>query len=212
MTIYCLADALDNGYLDHGRMRKTEEEVAEAVSLCKIASEKGIAKATQALAFKYWREHDKKEAEHWFRIGAEQGDAECQLHMAMYLYRSDGDEQNLSDKEEAFQWYMKVADPNNTMAQYGAARCLFYGIGTDKDESAAFDLILQASKSGNVPANEVLSIMYGRGLGTQQDSQKCEYWYRKANKLEEPEDYRKKFFDHLKTLTESYPVFDENHW
>ena len=38
MDIYCLAVALDHGYLDHGRMGKTEEE-----------------------------------AEHWFRIGAEQG-------------------------------------------------------------------------------------------------------------------------------------------
>ena len=73
-------------------------------------------------------------------------------------------------------------------------------------------MILQAAESGNAPAQEVLSIMYGRGLGTQQDSQKCEYWYRKAHKLERPEDYKKKFFDHTKMLAESYPVFDENYW
>lgn len=212
MAIYCLADALDQGYLDHGRVGKTDEEATEAVSLYRMASEKGIAKASKALAFKYWREHDEVEERHWFRIGAEQGDAECQLHTAMYLYHCDTDEQNLSDKEDAFRWYMKAADQNNTKAQYGAARCLFYGAGTDKDEEAAFGLILQAAESGNVPAQEVLSIMYGRGLGTQQDSQKSEYWYRKANKLERPEDYKKKFFDHLEMLTESHPVFDENYW
>ncbi len=212
MAIYCLANALDHGYLDHGRVGKTDEEADEAISLYKIASEKGIAKASKSLAFKYWHEYDEKEAKHWFRIGAEQGDAECQLHTAMYLYHCDADKQNFSDKEEAFRWYMKAADQNHTMAQYGAARCLFYGVGTDKDEVAAFDLIRQASESGNAPAQEVLSIMYGRGLGTQQDSQKCEYWYRKANKLERLEDYQKKYFDHLKLLTESYPVFDENYW
>lgn len=134
MAIYCLANALDRG-----RIGKTEKEAAEAVYLYRLASKKGIAKASKSLAFRYWHEHDENEAKHWFRVGAEQGDAECQLHTAMYLYHRDADEKNLSDKEEAFQWYMKAAEKNNTMAQYGAARCLFCGIGTDKDEEAAFD-------------------------------------------------------------------------
>lgn len=211
-AIYRLAEALDVGYCDHGRIGKTEEEAKEAESLYKKASEKGNSAASKVLAFKYLRKDDEKNAEHWFHIGAEQGDAECQLYTAMHLYHHEPDEQDLSDKEEVFYWYMKAAEQNHSIAKYGAARCLFYGIGTDKNESAAFDLILQASKSGNIPAQEVLSIMYGRGLGTNQDSQKSEFWYRKANKLESADSYKKRFFDHLKMLAESYPVFDDNYW
>lgn len=211
MAVYFLANALDHGYLDHGRIGKTEEEAAEAILLYKRASESGILEATKVLAFKYLREHNDQEAEHWFLIGAKQGDAECQLYTARYLYYRDEGMSDSTLKEEAFQWYMQSAEQGNTRAQYAAARCLFYGVGTEKNVEKAFDMILLAAQKGNSPAQKVLSIMFGRGLGTKQDLAKCEYWYRIANKLETPEEYKKHFYDHLETLTESYPVFDENY-
>lgn len=54
-----------------------------------------------------------------------------------------------------------------------------------------------------------LSILYGRGFGTEQDSNKSEHWYRIANHFEDADAY-KELFKQVATLAESYPVFDES--
>ena len=48
----------------------------------------------------------------------------------------------------------------------------------------AFEWCEKAAKQGLKWAQETLSIMYFRGIGTDNDSKKCEYWYRVANLLE----------------------------
>lgn len=65
----------------------------------------------------------------------------------------------------------------------------------------------KAAKQGLKWAQETLSIMYFRGIGTDNDSKKCEYWYRVANQLESADSYKKAFFTHLRTMTDSYPIF-----
>ena len=87
---------------------------------------------------------------------------------------------------------------------------LFYGAGVQKNESASFEWCHKAAEQGLWYAQVTLSIMYGRGLGTNQDSLKTEYWYRAAYDLDSTESYKKRFFVHLKLLTDSYPVFSDD--
>ena len=205
-----LAKALDHGYFDHGRIGKNECEQKEALQLYKKASELGYAEASKALAFYYLRDdRDNIMALYWFRIGAEQGDEESQLYYAKFLFYGDKEAECNQDKEKAVTWYRKSAEQGNSHAQYALSKCLFYGDGVEKNEVAAFEWCLKAANQGLRWAQETLSIMYGRGLGTVQDSIKCEYWYRIANNLESAESYKKEFFAHIKTLSDSYPVFSE---
>ena len=209
VAILELAEALDRGHMDHGRIGKTENEKQEALELYKKASELGYVDASKALAFYYHREHrDRYLAFYWFRVGAEQGDSESQLYYASSLFHGIEELDIHPQRDEAVIWYRKSAEQGNRFAQYALSKCLFYGEGIEKNEEEAFEWCEKAANQNMSRAQETLSIMYGRGLGTKQDSDKSEYWYRTANKLESAESYKKAFFAHTKMLSDSYPVFD----
>lgn len=209
VAILKLAEALEHGYLDQGRIGKTESEKQEALELYKKASELGYVDASKALAFYYHRDNrDRYMAYYWFRVGAEQGDSESQLYYASSLFHGIEELDIHPQRDEAVIWYRKAAEQGNVFAQYALSKCLFYGEGTDKNEEEAFVWCEKAANQNMSRAQETLSIFYGRGLGTKQDSDKSEYWYRIANKLESAESYKKAFFTHTKMLSDSYPVFD----
>lgn len=207
VAILKLAEALDHGYLDHGRIGKTKSEKQEALELYKKASELGYADASRALAL-YYRGKDSFLSFYWYRVGAEQGDSESQLCYAGALFYGNEELDISRQREEAVIWYRKSAEQGNRIAQYALSKCLFYGEGIKKNEAEAFEWCEKAAQQNMSRAQETLSIMYGRGLGTKQDSSKSEYWYRTANKLDGAESYKKAFFTHTKMLSDSYPVFD----
>ena len=208
IAILKLAEALDHGYLDHGRIGKTEDEQKEALELYKKASDLGYVDASKALASYYHRDNrDRYLASYWFRVAAEQGDTESQLYYASALYHGNTELGTKPQKAEAVIWYRKSAEQGNCHAQYALSKCLFYGEGIEKDDNEAFEWCEKAAKQGLKWAQETLSIMYGRGLGVEQDSSRCEYWYRTANKLENADSYKKAFFAHTKMLSDTYPVF-----
>lgn len=207
VAILKLAEALDHGYLDHGRIGKTESEKQEALELYKKASELGYADASRALAL-YYRGKDSFLSFYWYRVGAEQGDSESQLCYAGAIFHGNEELDISRQREEAVIWYRKSAEQGNRIAQYALSKCLFYGEGIKKNEAEAFEWCEKAAQQNMSRAQETLSIMYGRGLGTKQDSSKSEYWYRTANKLDGAESYKKAFFAHTKMLSDSYPVFD----
>lgn len=209
-AIICLAEALDHGYFDHGKIGKNEQEKAEAILLYKKAAELGYSKASKALAFKYMTEKDYQNAVIWLRKAAEQGDAECQLYYAKNLFYENEESDPLSHQEEAYEWYKKAAEQGNRLAQYAVARSLFYGIGVKKNETTSFEWCHKAAKQGLQCAQVTLSIMYGRGLGINLDDVKSEYWYRMAYDLNSAERYKKRFLEHLKLLTDSFPVFSDD--
>lgn len=210
IAILKLAEALDRGYVDHERIGKTESEQQEALQLYEKASKLGYVEASKALAFYYQRNNrDSYLSSYWFRVGAEQGDAESQLYYAKALFYGDGEGGCKSQKEEAVIWYRKSAEQGDRLAQYALSKCLFYGEGIEKNEHEAFEWCEKAAKQGLKWAQETLSIMYSRGNGTDYDSNKCEYWYRMANQLESADSYKKAFFTHLKTMTDAYPVFSQ---
>lgn len=208
-AIYLLAQALDHGYLDHGRIGKTAEEKAEALKLYAKASEYGYIGASKDLAFHYLREKDNYQAFYWFRVAAEQGDSEGQLYYAKCLFWGDEQLGIPPQHPEAIPWYQKAAEQGDSRAQYALARCFYNGTGIEKDLKASFQWCEKAAKQDLQSAQLSLSIMYGRGLGTEQDSNQCECWYRAANKLESEAAYKKYFIKHVATLAETYPVFDE---
>lgn len=209
VAILKLAEALDHGYLDHGRIGKTESEKQEALELYKKASELGYVDASKALAFYYHRDNrDRYLAFYWFRVGAEQGDSESQLYYACSLFHGIEELDISPQREEAVVWYQKSAEQGNCMAQYALSKCLFYGEGIERNEEEAFEWCEKAASQNMSRAQETLSIMYGRGLGTKQDSDKSEYWYRTANKLDSAEAYKRAFFAHIKMLSDVHPVFD----
>ncbi len=209
IAVLKLAEALDQGFFDHGRIGKSESDKQEALELYKKASELGYVEGSRALAFYYHRDNrDSYLAFYWFRVGAEQGDSESQLYYASALFHGNAELDIKPQKEEAVIWYSRSAEQGNVLAQYALSKCLFYGEGIEKSEKEAFVWCEKAARQNMRMAQETLSIMYGRGLGIEQDSNKCEYWYRVANELYSADSYKKVFFSHVETLSESYPVFD----
>lgn len=180
----------------------------EVLELYKKASELGYADTSRALALCY-RGKDSHLSFYWYRVGEEQGDSESQLCYARELFHGNDDLDISPQREEAVIWYRKSAEQGNRIAQYALSKCLFYGEGIEKNEAEAFEWCEKAAQQNMSRAQETLSIMYGRGLSTKQDSSKCEYWYRTANRSDSTESY----FAHTKMLSDSYPVlYPEFEW
>ena len=52
----------------------------------------------------------------------------------------------------------------------------YYGDGVEQSYENAFDWMLKAAENGNDEAKEVVSFMYGNGIGTEKDALKAALW------------------------------------
>lgn len=77
-----------------------------------------------------------------------------------------------SQKQEAFDCYLKAAEKGYVSAEYSLATCYYYGDGVEKNHDEAFRLFETAAKKGHRSAEEMLGECYYFGHGTERNREK----------------------------------------
>ena len=85
---------------------------------------------------------DYEEAEKWYRMAAEQGDAYGQYNLALMYDNGWGVPK---DPEKASHWYYEAAKKNSPFAQNNLAFMYQYGRGVPKDRARAYFLYAAAA-------------------------------------------------------------------
>ncbi|KAJ3347888.1 NACHT domain- and WD repeat-containing protein 1 [Entophlyctis luteolus] len=123
---------------------------------------------------------DDTEAAKWYLRAAEQGDVESMKCIGAMYMQARGVEKDL---ELGLMWTLKAAQEGNPLAQYNMG-CT-YGLGVEKDESAAFDWYLRSAKNNVTWAMFQLGIMCEAGLGIEQNFKQAIEWHQRALKVDE---------------------------
>ena len=87
------------------------------------------------------------------------------------------------DYMKAAEWYEKAVQENNPFAAYALGGLYLRGQGVEKNEEKAFELFMMAAadeKKPNVYAQYELGRMFKEGIGTSNNIEASEKWYRKA--------------------------------
>ena len=78
------------------------------------------------------------------------------------------------------QWYRRSAEQGDPGARYGLGLAYYRGRGVPRDRERAFELMLQAARSGYVIAEYGVGLSYEDGHGTQRDLAKSRRWIQRA--------------------------------
>ena len=98
------------------------------------------------------------------------------FYRAMY-YRGEGADKNLP---EAFAWYKKAAEQNNTAAQAALGDIYRRGDGMEKDTNEAMQWYKKAAEHGNTQASLALGEIYLQGEGVSKDAASAFKWFKQA--------------------------------
>ena len=132
------------------------------------------------------------EAIKWYRKAAEQGLAEAQFALGLFMlaYPDIGVEPNLSEAgkwiSKAAEQYRKVAEQGNAEAQIKLADCLELTklVGPKNDAAEAVKWYRKAAEQGNAEAQRRLAECYRKGQGVERDKTEAVKWYQKAAEQE----------------------------
>ena len=89
----------------------------------------------------------------WYRLSAQQGDAEAQWFLGDCYFFGDGVEKN---KREAVNWYFLSAEKGNAEAQRRLGACYYFGHGIPINRQEAIRWYRLAAKQGNTVAITML--------------------------------------------------------
>ena len=119
-------------------------------------------------------DENEKEAIRLYGEAAQMGHPKAQNSYAYFL--------ETDDPREACRWYKAAAENGFSMGMSNYARCLYYGIGTDKKFDEAFKWLIKAAEADekNDGAQYMLGILYFNGDGVEKDLVRSAQWYRKA--------------------------------
>ena len=105
---------------------------------------------------------DYGQARCWYRLAAEQGDANAANNLGAMYQHGKGMPANMN---EAFRWYCRAAKRGLAIGQWNLAVCLLYGTGTNKDVAEAVEWLQKASRQGHMDAIAQLGTLYQLGEG-----------------------------------------------
>jgi TPR repeat protein len=88
---------------------------------------------------------------------------------------------NSGEYRVAMAEWKKLAKVGDEVAQTSLAIMYQLGQGTEKNNNAAFELLLKAAKKGYAPAQISLGNMYDNGFGTKADKLRAIMWYKIAS-------------------------------
>ena len=81
---------------------------------------------------------------------------------------------------ESARWYRRSAEQGDPQARYGLGLAYYRGRGVPRDRERAFELMLQAARSGYVIAEYGVGLSYEMGGGTTRDVAKARQWLQRA--------------------------------
>lgn len=116
-----------------------------------------------------------EEAVKWFRLSAEQGNANGQNALGFSYQYGEGVEENM---EEAIKWYWLATEQKNARAQYNLGFCYFIGKGVEKDLKEAIRLIRMSADQGYSMGQAWLGFCYEIGIGVGKDEKAAARLYR----------------------------------
>lgn len=110
------------------------------------------------------------------RSAAEQGDADAQYRLGIYLENVGSPE----SKTEARQWYLKAAEQGLGEAQCSLARCMENGIGGPVNKAEAVQWYQKAAEQGDAEGQFQLGRCLEKGVGCPASKPEAVKWYRRA--------------------------------
>ena len=122
-------------------LRRSESKSTKLITL---AAKQGHIEAQLALGKYYYDKSDYVEAVKWYRMAAEQGNADGQEALAECLLNGEG---VAVDRVEAFRWYLTAAEQGNSNAQYMVSECYRNGYGTKKSPTKAAEWLRKSGRS-----------------------------------------------------------------
>lgn len=142
-------------------------------------AEKGDSSAQYRVATMYQTGEgtavDEEKASYWYLKAARQDITAAQTRIGAKLIRGLGIEKN---ERAGIQWLEKAASKNDGLAQVLLSS--IYLDSSPQDFEKAFYWMLNAAKTGVVPAQYEVSRMYVKGIGTGVDYTQGVYWLEKA--------------------------------
>ena len=120
---------------------------------------------------------DYNEAAKWYRMAAEEGDAQSQNKLGYMLKEGKGVTQNY---EEAFRWFSKAADQGYVGSMYWKGVLLESGKGVARNYAEAAKWYRKAADQGHAEAQDNLGQLYELGRGVPQSYQEAQKWYKLA--------------------------------
>ena len=113
----------------------------------------------------------------WYRIAAEQGDAQAQNSLGILYGNGQG---STRDYGHAAFWFRQAADQGNAAAQNNIATIYAMGEGTPQDYTQAADWYRKAAQQGNTAAQAALASLYLSGQGVRPDNSEALKWLQPA--------------------------------
>jgi TPR repeat protein len=129
------------------------------------------------LGEKYYFDKNYTEAEKYYRMSAEQGNADAQNKLGNMYF--DG-KVVAKDYSEAFKWYQKSAEQGNVDSQYMLGSMYHLGDGVTENLSEAVKWYRKSAEQGDASAQNSLGDMYFEGDGVTQNVSEALKWYRKS--------------------------------
>ena len=125
---------------------------------------------------------DLKEAEHWYKKAAAQGDKQAikQLDILHTMPAYQLESPPSIDEKWEIEWLMKTAGYGDAQSQYELARLYQDGKKLPMNYSKALSWYYQAAQAGHLEAMCALGYLYLEGKGTESDIEKALFWYEKA--------------------------------
>jgi len=117
------------------------------------------------------------EAVKWWRVAAEEGNAQAQNDLGTAYQNGTG---LVKDVAEAVKWYRKAAEQNNANAQYNLGNAYYQSLGIPKDDNEAMKWFRKAADQGYAPAQRAVGLIYREQAFQQRRDHAGEYYGAKA--------------------------------
>ena len=119
---------------------------------------------------------DQEEAMRWWRLAADQGNANAQLNLGVTLLKGGRDDR----LAEAVKWITRAAEAGDETAQRSLGLLFLTGRGVPRHAQKAAIWLHRAAAKGDATAQYNLAVMFESGQGTAVDLAESRRWYERA--------------------------------
>lgn len=136
------------------------QDLMTSIKALRIAADSGHAKAQSLLGYIFDVAEENGQALHYYRLAAEQGDADGAYGIGTLYATGQG---VAKDHPEAVRWYEKAADAGHPLAIDALATAyLNGGLALPRDSRKAIELLERGAALGHLPCVERLKAIRGK--------------------------------------------------